>query len=124
MGSELKGSSPDMNKAALQAFFGLASRWQLSTREARELLGAPPFGTYYRWRRRKNGRLPEEVQQRISHLIVIYKALHMLLPAGQADGWLRKPNLAFSGDSALARMLAGGFTGLISVRQYLDDQLR
>ena len=37
-----------------------------------------------------------------------------------ADSWVRKPNDAFGGQSALERMLAGQMADLAAVRDYLD----
>jgi hypothetical protein len=37
-----------------------------------------------------------------------------------AYGWIHRPNEAFGGQSALARMTAGDVTDLAAVRAYLD----
>ena len=63
--------------------------------------------------------------ERISYLLGIFKALHILLPDEEAaDAWVRKPNTAplFAGTSALERMMSGQVSDLYVVRQYLDAQ--
>ena len=61
--------------------------------------------------------------ERISYVLGIYKALHILLPNPQAaDSWIHRPNSAppFNGAPALERMLGGTIGDLYVVRQYLD----
>ncbi len=112
--------------AALQAFFHLSLQWELSAAEERVLLGSPPESTFFSWKAKKTAaRLSHDVLERISYLLGIYKALHILLPNQQsADTWIRKPNAAslFNGQSAIDRMLAGNLVDLADVRRYLDAQ--
>ncbi|MDB6164396.1 MAG: hypothetical protein JWL98_1828 [Xanthomonadaceae bacterium] len=118
-------SRRDLAGPALRAFFQITGRWELSTDQERRLLGSPGRSTYFRWKREQAGPVPQDVLERISYLLGIYKALHILFPnAGQADGWVKRPNLAplFGGGSALERMLAGQVADLFVVRQYLDAQ--
>ena len=71
------------------------------------------------------GPVPADVLERISYILGIYKALHLLFAdRAQADGWVRRPNAAlmFGGRSALERMLAGQVADLYVVRQYLEGQ--
>ena len=63
--------------------------------------------------------------ERISYLLGIYKALHILLPTEHAaNAWLKKPNTAplFAGQTALKKMLRGSIVDLADVRRYLDAQ--
>ena len=88
------------------------------------LLGAER-STFYKWKRERNGLLSKDTLERISYLLGIYKALHILLPHVEAaDTWVRRPNTAplFGGKSALDRMLSGKVSDLYVVRQYLDAQ--
>lgn len=58
--------------------------------------------------------------ERISHVLVIYKALMILFPTEQqAVAWPRKPNRSFQGRSALDLMLEGD---LCRVRSHLEGQ--
>ena len=110
---------------ALRAFFNITGLWDLSAEQERVLLGSPGRSTFFRWKRDLNGALPQDVLERISYLLGIYKALQMLFPEpAQADAWVKKPNQAplFGGRSALERMLGGQVADLYVVRQYLDAQ--
>ena len=62
-----------------------------------------------------------ETVRRIGYVAGIYKALQILYsdPA-LADGWIKRPNKAFGGQSPLERMAAGDVTDLAAVRAYLD----
>ncbi len=118
-------ASPDLAGPGLRAFFNIAEKWKLTTAEARCLLGAPGRATFARWKRDQMGPVPADVLERISYILGIYKALHLLFAdRAQADGWVRRPNAAlmFGGRSALERMLAGDVADLHAVRQYLDAQ--
>jgi hypothetical protein len=60
--------------------------------------------------------------RRIGYLAGIYKALQVLYSDPHlADGWVKRPNKAFAGESPLARMLAGDVTDLAAVRAYADS---
>jgi Protein of unknown function (DUF2384) len=62
------------------------------------------------------------VPARISYVLGIFKALEIVYrQAEDADRWVRQPNLAFGGQSALERMLAGQITDLAAVRDYLES---
>lgn len=115
----------DLATPALKAFFNIAARWGLSAEQERRLLGTPGRSTFFRWKRDLAGALPADALERISYLLGIYKALHILFPNdAQADAWVRRPNAAplFGGASALERMLGGHVADLYVVRQYLDAQ--
>lgn len=107
--------------AALKGFFAVAAAWGASAEEARTLLGAPAERTYYAWRAGKGVRVPADTLRRIGYVAGIYKALQILYPDPQlADGWVRRPNRAFGGQTPLGRMCAGDVTDLAAVRAYLD----
>lgn len=110
---------------AMEAFFRVARRWGLDANQQMRLLGVPP-STFLRWRKNGRGKLSVDSLERISHLLGIFKDLHVLLPDGDAaDAWIKMPNAApmFGGRSALDRMLAGQVGDLFVVRRYLDAQL-
>lgn len=110
---------------ALRAFFRIAEQWQLTTEQARRLLGDPPNSTFFQWKKQRDGNLGRDTLERISYLLGIFKALELLFPnPEQADGWVRRPNDAplFGGRPALERMLSGNVADLYEVRRYLDVQ--
>jgi hypothetical protein len=111
----------ERDDVALRAFLRIAEHWGLSNEEARVLLGRPARATFYNWKAGKGRGLPFDTLRRISYLLGIWKALQILYadPA-LADGWVRQPNAAFGGQSALERMLAGDVADLAAVRAHLD----
>lgn len=115
----------DLTGPALRTFFRLASAWNLTAEQERALLGSPGRSTYFRWKKDQTGALPKDALERISYLLGIYKALHILFPnPAQADRWIHQPNDAplFGGHPALQRMLGGQVADLYRVREYLDAQ--
>ena len=123
---ERAGADPDeLGAAALAAFFNITAAWRLGAEEERVLLGSPPRSTFFKWKSDRAARLSADTLERISYVMGIYKALHILLPTPEmADGWVKKPNTAagFGGKPALERMLGGRVVDLADVRRYLDAQ--
>lgn len=114
-----------LSGSALRSYFRLTAQWGLSSEQERILLGSPSRSTFYRWKRNCLGRLRKDTFERISYMLGIYRALHVLYSRdSQADGWLKRPNTAplFGGKCALDRMLGGNVGDLYAVRQYLDSQ--
>jgi hypothetical protein len=111
--------------ALLRAFFNLAGRWALNDHEARILLGRPAPRTYARWKADEAdlSRIPHDTRQRLSILMGIHKGVrHVFREAERGYQWMRKPNRAFGGQSALERLLAGEIPDLAAVRAYLDAE--
>jgi uncharacterized protein (DUF2384 family) len=107
--------------AAKRAFFRIMTSWDVNDAEARVLLGAPSRSTFYNYKRGEGGPLSADTLERISYVLGIYKALKLLFPnPQQADAWMRKPNAAFGGRSALDHALGGKVVDLALVRTYLD----
>jgi hypothetical protein len=114
-----------LGATALAAFFSIASAWGLSADHERTLLGSPPRSTFFKWKSERTAKLPQDTLERISYVMGIYKALHILLPTSDAaDTWVKKPNAASvtSGKSALERMRGGRVIDLADVRRYLDAE--
>ena len=106
--------------AALRAFFRLVDLWDLTVEQARLLLGRPSRATLYNWKAGRVRTVPHDTLRRISYLLGIYKALQILYRDPQlADSWIKRPNAAFGGQSALERMLAGDVTALAAGRAHL-----
>jgi hypothetical protein len=69
------------------------------------------------------GRIGRDGKSRLSNLMGIHKALRILFreaPRGYA--WVKAPNEAFGGRSALDVMLGGELTDIMRVRRYLDAE--
>jgi hypothetical protein len=110
--------------AGMRAFFAIAEKWKLSPDEAMALLGHPSRSTFYNWKKgdiRQTTAHNFDLASRISYVLGIFKALEILYQRPEmADAWVRKPNAAFGGQSALERMCAGQMVDLAAVRDYLD----
>ncbi len=120
-------SDPDVRKRmsgpAMRSFFSLAERWRLSVDEQRGLLGWPAPSTYYKYKNGQVGTLNYDALTRVSLVLGIYKALHVLYPdAALADRWVKLPNAnpLFGGKPALGLMVDGGIDALYRVRRLLD----
>jgi len=95
--------------------------WQVRDADAQVLLGKPSRTTFYAWKKGEGGKLSHDTLERVSYVLGIYKGLQLLFSnPGQADGWMKKPNAAFGGRSALEHALGGRVVDLAQVRQYLD----
>lgn len=117
-----KGERERLSRSALQAFFRLVGVWKLRDEDARELLGGLSSSAYYDWKRNPDRVLEVDRITRISYLIGIYKALHVLYGDTLADEWVRLPNrnAIFRDRTPLEFMLAGGLLAMQTVRQLLD----
>lgn len=118
---EPAADQPQRDAVALQGLFRLVGLWGLTMEQARVLLGRPSRATLYNWKAGKVRTVPYDTLRRISYLLGIYKALQILYrDPTLADGWVKRPNAAFGGQSALERMLAGDVADLAAVRAHLD----
>lgn len=114
-----------VGQVALKGFFRIAERWGLKAGEQRTLLGELPATTYHRYRKLPDVELSRDLLERISYILGIYKALHILFQdSDRADSWVRRPNtdFPFNGRSALDYLLQGSLVRLAEVREYLDAQ--
>ena len=114
----------DEEAAALaRATMNLFRAWQLSDSEARTLLGDMAQRTWARWKEGNIGRIDRDLRARMAILMGIHKGLRYLFsdPARGYD-WIRKPNAALNGRSALDIMMRGEITDLIDLRSYLDAE--
>ena len=115
-------ASPSRMPAELEAFFEIARRWSLSTEDQIRLLGSPGRSTFFKWKK-DGGALPPDTEERISHILAIWKALRILFTIDdRADAWMRRPHDFFDGQTALEVMLRGRVADIFEIRQYLDAQ--
>lgn len=117
-----KAERERLSKAALKGFFKLAAAWKLRDDDARELLGGISSSAYYEWKKNPERTLEVDCITRISYLLGIYKALHILYGDKLADEWmgLANTNLIFGGRTPLTYIAAGGLPAMQIVRQLLD----
>lgn len=111
-----------LTPAALRGFLRLAELWDLDAAEATALLGDISERSWYRLRRQQGEMLSQDVLMRISLLVGIYKALHLLFSEPLADEWVRLDNSGplFAGQAPLQFMIRGGIPAMLRVRQHLD----
>ena len=113
--------TPAEVQAMQRAFVNLAARWQITDEQAAVLMGDISVRTFRRWKAGDLGRAGVDTAARLSNLMGIHKALRLLFkePA-RGYGWIKRPNDAFGGASALEVMLGGQLTDIMRVRRYLD----
>src|SRR5687768_6964124 len=94
-----------LSAPALRAFFNITREWQLAADEERGLLGWPPSSTFHKYKSGDAGVLGFDALTRISLVLGVYKALHILYAEPTfADRWMRMPNsnALFGGRTPLA----------------------
>jgi len=118
-----------LGRAGFASFLSIAEKWHLNTAQQLILLGNLPESTFFKYKNfvkeKQDFKLSKDLLERISYILGIYKALHILLPDEKsANEWIHKPNGAplFNNDPALNKMLAGNVVDLADLRRYLDGQ--
>ncbi len=111
-----------LSRAAIPAFFKLASAWALKDESTRQLLGGVSNGAFYQLKRGEKKALDQDKLTRISLLLGIFRALNVLYNRKLADAWVNLPNAnpMFQGEAPLAYMIKGGVPAFVRVRQLLD----
>ena len=85
-GGARDSESSSTGGAGLRAFTNIAEAWGLSVAEQLKLLGIASRSTFFKWRREREPRLPQDTLERLSYLLGIYKSLQILLPDPQRRG--------------------------------------
>jgi uncharacterized protein (DUF2384 family) len=110
-----------LSQSAADGFFAIMDKWHVPVERAGDLLGGMPRSSVYKLKTAA-GTLRQDELTRISYLVGIYKALHILLPDELADCWMIHPNddPLFAGQSPLDYIIRMGIPGLHQVRSLLD----
>jgi antitoxin Xre/MbcA/ParS-like protein len=111
-----------MSGPAMRSFFNIAQQWDLSVEQQRALLGWPGSSTYHKYKSGNVGKLSYDGLTRISLILGIYKALHILYPK-LADRWMKLPNSnsLFEGTAPIEFIAKdGSIDSLFKVRRLLD----
>jgi hypothetical protein len=114
-----------LSAPALRAFFGVARAWGINVQQQRALLGWPPPSTFHKYKSGDAGVLSFDTLTRISLVLGIYKALHILYPEPAfADRWMQMPNSnpQFGGRSPMDVVADAGLDGLFLLRRLLDGR--
>jgi hypothetical protein len=111
-----------LSAPALEAFFTIMSHWNVRDEDARALLGGVSNGPFYEMKRRPDRLLEPDRLTRVSYLIGIYKALHILHSDALADEWMQLPNRnpIFGGQTPLHYVVRGGLPAMQTLRRLLD----
>ena len=111
-----------LSAPALRTFLTIMTRWKVKDEDARALLGGVSNGPYYEMKRDPDRRLDTDRLMRVSYIIGIYKALHILHGDTLADQWvyLSNRNPIFAGETPMAYMIRGGLPAMQTVRRLLD----
>ena len=98
------------------------TRWKVRDEDARALLGGVTNGPFYEMKRNPARMLDADRLTRVSYLIGIFKALHILHSRSLADEWVHLPNSnpLFGGQTPLAYMIRGGLPAMHTVRRLVD----
>lgn len=113
----------DEAAALARATVNLFRAWHLGDAEARTLLGGMAPRTWARWKAGDIGRIDRDLRARMAILMGIHKALrHLFVEPARGYAWIRKPNDAFGGSSALDVMMRGEIIDLMDLRGYLDAE--
>src|SRR3546814_5021846 len=113
-----------LSRSALKGFFRLADAWSLRDEQACVLLGGLSSSAFYEWKKKPDRVLEVDRITRISYLVGIYKALHILYGDELADKWVNLPNrnIIFGGKTPLAYMQDGGLPAMQTVRQLRSEE--
>lgn len=112
----------DEAAAMFRAALNLFRHWDVTDEQAATLLDLP-VRTYRRWKAEGPGRITRDGKARLSNIMGIHKALRIIFREPQrAYAWIKAPNEAFGGRTALDIMLGGELTDLMRVRRYLDAE--
>lgn len=117
-----EGERERLSATALKAYRRLVGQWDLTGQQAAALLGV----SLSTWERLKpdaaEKSLTQDQMTRISALVGIYKALHLLFADGMADRWIQLANTGplFDRRTPIAAMIEGGIPHMLEVRRYLD----
>lgn len=108
--------------AMFRAAHTLFRLWAVTDEQAAVLLDLP-VRTYRRWKVEGPGRISRDGKARLSNIMGIHKALRIIFrEPGRSYAWIKAPNQAFGGRSALDVLLGGELTDLMRLRRYLDAE--
>jgi hypothetical protein len=107
-------------RAMQRAVLRLFEHWSVSDADAAIILGGIAPRTVSRWRAGELGRVTRDLADRMSLLLGIHKSLRILFEEpGRGYRWIKAPNDAFGGRSALDILRQGGMADIARLRSYL-----
>ena len=113
----------DEAEALARTTVNLFNAWKLTDAQACTLLGGLSARTWARWKEGSPGRVHRDLKMRMAHLMGIHKGVrHLFKDATRGYDWIKVPNAAFGGKSALDVMLGGELADLAVMREWLDAE--
>ena len=112
-------TSAQQSAVMLRAVLNLFEKWRLKPAEIRVLLGSPAERTLQRWRSGQIAGVPQDTVYRLGCLLALR---YMFSSPERGYEWVKKPNEAFGGKSALDKMLQGAPTDIAEIRAFLDAE--
>ena len=111
-----------LSPAAIEGFFAILAKWHVPIETGRELLGSGRSRAGLYELKRQHRPLSQDELMRVSFMVGIFKALHILLPDALADEWMTRPNdnALFGSRTPLQFILQQGIPGFREVRNLLD----
>jgi uncharacterized protein (DUF2384 family) len=110
-------------EALARTTVNLFNAWKLTDAQACTLLGGLSARTWARWKEGNAGRVHRDLKMRMAHLMGIHKGVrHLFKDATRGYDWIKAPNTAFGGKSALDIMLGGELADLAVMREWLDAE--
>ena len=111
-----------LSDGAIRAFFNIVDKWKVRDEDARSLLGGVSNGTFYAMKKSSDRALDQDMLTRISYLVGLFKALHILYGEALADRWMQlaNKNSLFGGNTPLSYIIRGGMPAFQNVRRLLD----
>ena len=123
---QLLQRGPGVTRFLLPVIFDIFSEWYLKRNQRMILLGLGDEKILYNWKSRpEKAKLTQDLLERASCILSIYKSLQILFPdRALARQWMFTPNdnPLFSGRPPLERLLAGKAEGLMVVSNFLDTE--
>lgn len=114
----------ELTPAAVKAVVRLVERWGLTVTEVGQLLGGISASSWHAWQRQAPAALTADQLTRVSLLLGIYTALHVMHSGVLADTWVSRPNSnpLFGGQTPLSAMLHEGIPAMLRIRELLDGR--
>jgi uncharacterized protein (DUF2384 family) len=111
----------ELSSAAIEGFFAICDQWGLTAEQRSALLGGMARSTMYKMKDERPT-LGQDELTRISCIVGMYNALHMVFPERLANEWMLRPNSnsLFRGTIPLDFAIRTGIPGLLKVRNMLD----
>jgi uncharacterized protein (DUF2384 family) len=117
-----EGDRARLSPTAIKAMKRIAEHWHLRGTEAAVLLGLSAST----WDRIMAGKWDQSLSQdqltRVSAIVGVFKALHLLFVDDMADRWarLRNKGALFENRTPIEAMIEGGIPSMLDVRRHVD----